>query len=57
MVMNIRFEYLIEHIESKDFKDNIPKFPDRKEKRRNLVNSLKLTGFDNPVLMFVKFKK
>jgi len=51
----IRFEYLIEHIESKDFKDNIPKFPDRKERLKFFVDSLKNTGFDNPVLMFVTF--
>ena len=57
MVMNIRFEYLVEHIESKDFRDNIPKFPDRKEKLEYFIDSLKNTGFDNPVLMFVKFKK
>jgi hypothetical protein len=57
MVMNIRFEYLIEHIESNDFIDYIPKYPDRKEKLRNLVDSLKLTGFDNPVLMFVTFNQ
>jgi len=57
MVMNIRFEYLIEHIESNDFKDNIPKFPDRKEKLEYFVDSLKNTGFDNPVLMFVTYNQ
>ncbi len=57
MVMNIRFDYLIEHIESKDFKDNIPKFPDRKERLKFFVDSLKNTGFDNPVLMFVTFNQ
>jgi len=56
MVMNIRFEYLIEHIESKDFKDNTPRYPEKKKRLESFVDSLSRTGFDNPVLMFVTFK-
>ena len=57
MVMKIRFDYLIEHIESADFKNNIPKYPDRKRKLEMFVDSLRKAEFDNPVYMFVTFKK
>ncbi len=55
MVMKIRFDFLVEHIESNDFKDNILKYPDRKERLNNFVDSLRTAGFDNPVFMFVTF--
>jgi hypothetical protein len=57
IVMKIRFDYLIEHIESADFKNNVPKHPDRKKKLEMFVDSLKKVDFDNPVYMFVTFKK
>lgn len=57
MVMKIRFDYLVEHIESSDFKDNNPKYPESKKRLKLFVDSLRATGFDNPVLMFVTFKK
>jgi len=57
MVMIMRFDHLVGHIESNDFKDNIPKYPDRKERIKYFIDSLKTTGFDNPVLMFVTFNQ
>jgi hypothetical protein len=57
MVMKIRFDYLIEHIKSADFKKNMPKYPDRKKKLEMFVDSLKKAEFDNPVYMFVTFNK
>ncbi|HQG37262.1 MAG TPA: 6-bladed beta-propeller [Bacteroidales bacterium] len=56
MMMKIKFDYLVEHIESNDFKYNIPKYPERKKKLEMLVDSLKKVEFDNPVYMFVTFK-
>ena len=43
-----------EHITSDDFKNNIPKYPEKKRQLEELANSL--SEFDNPVLMFVTFK-
>ena len=57
MVMKIRFDYLVEYIESDEFNKNMPKYPDKKRKLHELVNSLQMSGFDNPVYMFVTFKK
>jgi hypothetical protein len=54
MVMWIEAKQLIDHIVSDDFKNNIPKFPEKKAELEIQVN--KLTEFDNPVLMFVTFK-
>jgi hypothetical protein len=57
MVMKIRFDYLVEHIESDEFNKSMPKYPDKKKKLHELVDSLQMSGFDNPVYMFVTFKK
>ena len=57
MVMKIKFDRLLEHIASDDFKNSIPKYPERKKRLEMLVDSLRKAGFDNPVLMFVTFKK
>lgn len=43
------------HIQSDDFKNNNPKYPDKKKELQ--VLSDKLTYYDNPVMMFVTFKK
>jgi hypothetical protein len=56
MVMKIRSDYLIEHIGSVDFKNNIPKYPEKKRRLEEFVDSIKRAGFDNPVYMFVTFK-
>ena len=55
MVMYIDAKQLKEHVESDDFKNNVPKYPEKKRELEELAN--KLTVFDNPVLMFVTFKK
>jgi hypothetical protein len=57
VIMKIRFDHLINHIKSNDFLNNIPKYPDRKEKLKMLVDSLQKVDFDNPVYMFCTFKK
>ena len=56
MAMKIPFNWLIRHIESDDFKNNIPKNPAQKEKLAAMVDSLKNVDFDNPVYMLVTFK-
>ncbi len=54
MVMYIDAKQLKEHVESDDFKNNVPKYPEKKRELEELAS--KLTVFDNPVLMFVTFK-
>jgi len=44
---------LKEHVASDDFKNNNPKYPEKKEELEKLAGGL--TEFDNPVLMFVTF--
>jgi len=46
---------LKEHVASDDFKNNIPKFPEKKKQLEELAGSL--SEFDNPVLMFVTLRK
>lgn len=55
MVMYMTIDELKAHIKSNDFKDNIPKFPEKKKLLEEMVDSLSI--LDNPVLMFVTFKK
>ena len=43
------------HIQSDDFKNNNPKFPDKKKLLQEAVD--KLSYYDNPVIMFVTFRK
>ena len=43
------------HIQSDDFKNNNPKFPEKKKELQETTD--KLTYYDNPVLMLVTFKK
>lgn len=54
MVMWIEAKQLKEHVASDDFKNNSPKYPEKKKELENIANSL--SEFDNPVLMFVTFK-
>jgi hypothetical protein len=54
MVMTISASDLKYHIASEDFKNNIPKYPQKKRQLEELANGL--SEFDNPVLMFVTFK-
>jgi hypothetical protein len=53
MVMTISARDLKYHIASDDFKNNIPRYPEKKRQLEELANSL--SEFDNPVLMFVTF--
>lgn len=55
MVMWMTADGLKDHVESEDFKNNIPKYPGKKRLLENMADSLSV--FDNPVLMFVTFKK
>ena len=55
MAMIIEAKQIIDYVKSNDFKDNIPKYPEKKKQFENLAKSL--TEFDNPVLMLVTFKK
>jgi hypothetical protein len=43
------------HVTSNEFKNSVPKYPEKKKNLEKLVNSLKET--DNPVLMVVRLKK
>lgn len=55
MVMWVNAAELKAHVASDDFRNNVPKYPDKKQKLEELANKLSVT--DNPVLMFVTFKK
>jgi len=55
MVMWINPDELKDHIESDDFRNTFPKYPTKKKQLEDFSNSLSV--FDNPVLMFVTFKK
>ena len=55
LLMWIKADELKSHIESDDFKNSIPKYPDKKKQLESLVNNLSL--LDNPVLMVVTFNK
>jgi hypothetical protein len=55
MVMWIDAKRLKDHVTSDDFRKNIPKYPGKKKELEELAN--RLTELDNPVLMFVTFKK
>lgn len=53
MVMWVDAKQLKEHVASDDYKNNNPKYPEKKEELEKLARGL--TDFDNPVLMFVTF--
>jgi len=55
MAMVIEAKQLKDHVRSNDFKNNVPKYPDKKKQLEELAN--KLTEFDNPILILVTFKK
>lgn len=55
MVMWIEAKQLKDHVKSDDFKNNVSKYPEKKRKLEELAESL--SEYDNPVLMFVTFKK
>ena len=46
---------LIIHVQSEEFKNSIPKYPEKKKELEKLANSLDEN--DNPVLMLVKLKE
>jgi hypothetical protein len=51
MVMWLYPQELLEHVESNDFHNKVPEYPESKNELEVLTNSL--SAFDNPVLMFV----
>jgi len=55
MAMIIEAKQLKDYLKSSDFKNNSPKFPDKKKQLEGLGN--KLTEFDNPILILVTFKR
>ena len=55
MVMWIKPSDLIKHIKNIDFRNIVLKYPEKKKHLEELAN--KLNELDNPVLMFVTFKK
>jgi hypothetical protein len=55
MVMWVTPDKLKAHVACDDFKNNVPKYPEKKKQLEEFANSLSET--DNPVLMFVTFKK
>lgn len=55
MIMWIDAKQLKDHVASDDFQKSIPRYPEKKRKLEELASSL--TILDNPVLMFVTFKK
>jgi len=55
--LKIKFDDLKEYIASREFKEMTPKFPEKKKNLDLLIDSLKNTGFDNPIYMFVRLKR
>ena len=55
MIMTVSTKELKYHVASDDFKNNLPKYPEKKKELENLANNL--SEFDNPVLMIVTFNK
>ncbi len=54
MVMYVTSFDLKMHIQSNDFKNNNPKYPEKKRELQEIADQL--TYFDNPVIMFVTFR-
>lgn len=54
MAMYVNAKQLKEHIASNDFRNGVPKFPEKKKQLEDLANSL--SDLDNPVLILVTFK-
>lgn len=54
MVMWVDVKDLKDHVASDDFKNAVVKYPKKKQKLRELADSLAET--DNPVLMVIKVK-
>jgi len=55
MVMWMEAKLLKDHIASLDFKNSVPKYPNKKKELEVLASSIKES--DNPILMMVTFKK
>ncbi len=55
MVMWVQASELKNHVSSDDFKNNMPKYPEKKKELEKLAASLKET--DNPVLVLVRLKE
>jgi hypothetical protein len=58
LVMDIRFfEHLVQHIESPEFKRDVPIFPEKKKWLGEFVDSLKMAEIGNNILMIITLKK
>lgn len=55
LVMSVKADQLKEHVASEDFRKSEPKYPEKKKQLEDLANSI--SDLDNPILMFVTFKK
>jgi hypothetical protein len=55
MLMSVRADELKNHVESDDFKNSIANYPKKKKQLKELAD--KISVLDNPILMFVTFKK
>lgn len=55
MLMWIKAEDFLNHISSDDFKNSLPKNSEKKKQLEEFAT--KVTMFDNPILMYVTFKK
>jgi hypothetical protein len=53
-VMWVNSKELKDHVASDDFKNGLPKFPEKKKQLEELAN--RLAEFDNPILIFVTIK-
>lgn len=55
MVMWVKPDELKTYIASNEFKNSVPKYPEKKKQLEELAN--RITVLDNPILMIVTFKK
>ncbi len=53
LAMWVRADELLNHVASDDFKNGVPKYPEKKKELEDLAH--RLSVLDNPVLMFVTF--
>jgi len=56
LIMKIRFDHLLQHIESNEFKNFTPKYPGKKKRLEILVDSLKKIEYQEPIYMLVTFR-
>jgi hypothetical protein len=57
LIMKIRFDHLLQHVESEQFKSFSPKYSEKKKRLEILVDSLKKIEYQEPIYMLVTFRK